>query len=123
MRKAIEKGIEKGNANILLASSHVYAKSKNTLWAANIKKIFLVNGMLQEYMDKVNETEETRKGPIAINLFRRLTDQFHQSSLSVIQSSSKMKILNLLKTLPGTGSAHYLTEVTNCKHRSALTRL
>ena len=34
-----------------------------------------------------------------------------------------MKILNLLKTLPGTGSAHYLTEVTNCKHRSALTRL
>ena len=113
--------IEKGNANTLLMSSHVYSKNNNTLWATNIKKIFIINGMLQEYLDKVNETEETRKGPLAIKLLRRLTDQYHQSSFSAIQSTSKLKVLNLLKTLPGTEP--YLTEVTNSKHRSAMTKL
>ena len=87
----------------------------------NIKKIFIINGMLQEYLDKVSETEETRKGPLAIKLLRRLTDQYHQSSFSAIQSTSKLKVLNLLKTLPGIEP--YLTEVTNSKHRSAMTKL
>ena len=77
--------------------------------------------MWQEYLDKVNETEETRKGPLAPKLFKRLTDQYHQSSFSVINSSSKMKVLNLIKTAPGTES--YLTEVANNKHRCAMTRL
>ena len=77
--------------------------------------------MLKEYLEKVSETEENRKGPLAKKLFKRLTDQFHQTSFSVIHSSSKMKTLNLLKTLPGTEI--YLSEVTNSKHRCAMTKL
>ena len=106
---------------MLLSCSHNYAKNNNIPWTANIRKIFLTNGMWQEYLDKVNETEETRKGPLAPKLFKRLTDQYHQSSFSVINSSSKMKVLNLIKTAPGTES--YLTEFANNKHRYAMTRI
>ena len=113
--------IEKGQANPLLKSSYSYSKNNNLLWSSNIKKIIATNGMLQEYLDKIRETEETRKGPIANKLYKRLTDQFHQTSFSLIHSSSKMKTLNQLKTLPGRES--YLTEVTNSKHRSAMTKL
>ena len=113
--------IEKGQANLLLKSSHSYAKDNSLLWVSNIKKLFATNGMLKEYLEKVSETEDNRKGPLAKKLHKGLTDQFHQLSFSVINSSSKMKTLNLLKTIPGTES--YLSDVTNSKHRCALTKL
>ena len=113
--------IEKGQANLLLKRSHAYAKDNSLLWVSNIKKLFATNGMLKEYLEKVSETEDNRKGPLAKKLHKRLTDQFHQLSFSVIHSSSKMKTLNLLKTIPGTES--YLSDVTNSKHRCALTKL
>ena len=48
-------------------------------------------------------------------------DQFHQTSLEAIKTSSKMKTLSLLKVEPGRES--YLTEVTNPRHRRALSKL
>ena len=77
--------------------------------------------MLQEYLQKINETEEKTYGPVANKLFKRLVDQFNQSAFEGINTSSKMKTLNLLKKLPG--REPYLKEVTNSKHRSALTKL
>ena len=42
------------------------------------------NGMLQEYLQKINETEEKRYVPVANKLFKRLADQFNQSAFEVI---------------------------------------
>ena len=122
--KAVVKNwerIQKNDANKLLISSNAGAHRDNLPWASNIRQIFSTNGMLREYLQKVNETEEVRYGPIAGKLYQRLKDQFNQMSFETIKTSSKMKILNLLKKTPGKET--YLTEVTNSKHRIAMTKL
>ena len=113
--------IEQNKANTLLVKSNNYSRKENLPWASNIRHIFSTNGMLQEYLQKINETEEKTYGPVANKLFKRLADQFNQSAFEGINTSSKMKTLNLLKKLPG--REPYLKEVTNSKHRSALTKL
>ena len=77
--------------------------------------------MMLQYLQKRNETEERRYGPITNKLIKSLTDQFHQTAFEAINTSSKMKTLSLLKDEPGRES--YLHEVTNSKHRSAMTKL
>ena len=113
--------IQQKKANQLLIFSNIDAHGNNLPWAVNIRKIFSTNGMLQEYLHKLNETEEARYGPMAEKLHQRLRDQFNQISFEVIKTSSKMKMLNLLKTTAGKET--YLTEVTNSKHRIAMTKL
>ena len=113
--------IQKNNANTLLISSNTDAHQNNLPWAFNIRQIFSTNGMLHQYLQKLNETEEARYGPITGKLYQRLKDQFDQTSFEVIKTSSKMKMLNLLKETPGKET--YLTKVTNSKHRIAMTKL
>ena len=113
--------IQKNNANSLLISSNSNAHQENLPWASNIRQIFHTNGMLHEYLQKLNETEDIKYGPITGKLHKRMNDQFNQMCFGVIHSSSKMKMLNLLKNLPG--KEKYLTHVTNSKHRIAMTKL
>ena len=95
---------------------------KNHLpWTTNIQRIFTTNGLLNDFLRKANETEEVRYKSAAETLSKRLIDQFHQTSFGIINTSSKMKVLNLVKKEKGRES--YLEEVTNSRHRSAMTKL
>ena len=76
--------------------------------------------MLQTYLLKV-EAQEIDCRSMANMLLQRMIDQFNQTSFEFINSSSKMRILNLLKDKPGRET--YLCEVTNSKHRAAMTKL
>ena len=113
--------IQQNKANTLLVASNDYSRKENLPWASNIRQIFASNGMLHEYLKKLSETEDRKFGPIANKLFKRLIDQFNQHSFEILNSSSKMKTLNLLKKEPGRET--YLSEVSNSKHRSALSKL
>ena len=113
--------ILQGKANTLLTISNNYSAELHLPWTSNIRQIFTSNEMLQEYLQKTNETEERRYGPISNKLFKKLVEMFHETTLSAIQTSSKMKTLALLKSTPG--KEQYLSDITNSKHRSALTRL
>ena len=113
--------IQQNKANTLLVASNDYSRRENLPWASNIRQIFASNGMLDEYLKKLSETEDRKFGPIANKLFKRLIDQFNQHSFEILNSSSKMKTLNLLKKEPGRET--YLSEVSNSKHRSALSKL
>ena len=113
--------IQQGKANSLLIASNNYSRKENLPWASNIKFLFSSNGLLDQYLRKINETEERRYGPITNKLYKRITDIFHQTAFETINIGSKMKTLNLLKKAPG--MELYLTEVTNTKHRCALTKL
>ena len=113
--------IQQGKANPILVASNNYSREENLPWASNIKSLFASNGLLHQYLQKTNETEERRYGPITNKLLKRLTDIFHQTAFEEISSGSKMKTLNVLKKAPG--REQYLTEITNSKHRCALTKL
>ena len=113
--------IRQNNANSILIASNMEAHERNLPWTSNIRQIFSKNGMLLEYLQKLNETEEVRRGPIAEKLNRRLIDQFNQDSFGLINTRSRMKTLSLLKETPG--KEPYLTEVTNSKHRIAMAQL
>ena len=45
--------------------------------------------MLQHYLQKMNETEEVRYGPVAEKVSKRLTDQFNQNSFELIKKAAK----------------------------------
>ena len=109
------------DANSLLIASHTNAMKEKLPWANNVQQLFSINGMLQTYLSKINDGEEMRNKSMANMIFRRLTDQFNQTSFGVINSSSKMKMLSILKQEPGRET--YLNEVTNSKHRIAMTKL
>ena len=53
-------------------------------------------------------------------LFKRLIDQFNQTSVESLKTTSKMKTLSLLKDKPGV--AAYIHEVANPKHRRAMSK-
>ena len=102
--KAVVKNwerIQRGEANVVLTASNTYAMNNNLLWSANIRQLFNTNGLLQEYLRKINETEERRYRPIHEALLQRLNDQFHQASMANIASSRKMNMLSLVKTSKG----------------------
>ena len=92
------------------------------MWATCVSPhLFTINGMLDIYQSKINKDENSNKRSMANMIFKRLIDQFNQTSLESINTSSKMKILSLLKQEPGTEK--YLTEVSNMKHRRAMSKL
>ena len=113
--------IKQNKANSILIASINEAHEENLPWVSNIRHIFSSNGMLHEYLQKINETEEVKYGPLAEKLYKRLIDQFNQTSFGLINQGSKMKTLNLVKKIPG--REPYLTEVVNSNHRVAMTKL
>ena len=113
--------IQQGKANPILITSNNYSRQENLPWASNIRDIFSTNGMHHQYIQKINETEEQRYGPISNKLYKQLTEKFHLAAFDSIKLSSKMKTLKLLKNVPG--REQYLADVNNSKHRIALTRL
>ena len=54
-------------------------------------------------------------------LFEKLSDQFHQTALANLENSSKLKLYSQIKT--EIGPEKYLSDLTNVKHRQALTKL
>ena len=113
--------IHKDSANELLIASHKNAMKENLPWETSIRNLFSVNGLQDLFQAKVDKTEDSCRKSAANIMLRRLMDQFHQTSLEAIKTSSKMKTLSLLKVEPGRES--YLTEVTNPRHRRALSKL
>ena len=110
------------NANTLLIASHKYAMRENLPWESSIKDMFETNGLLELFTAKVNKTEESNRISAANILFKRLADQFQQTSSESIRTSSKTKTLSLLKE-EHPGRETYLTEVTNPRHRKAMSKL
>ena len=113
--------IHKENANELLIASHKYAMKESLPWETSQRDLFSVNGLLDLFQSKVDKTEDSRNKSAANIMYRRLIDQFQQTSLESIKTSSKMKTLSLLKEEPGRES--YLTDITNPRHRRALSKL
>ena len=66
-----------------------------------------------------SEVEEN-KAPYNI-LFERLKDQYHQGAFDEVENSNKLAFYKKIKTRRG--MEKYLTDITNVKHRIALTRL
>ena len=109
------------NANTLLIASHKYAMKENLPWETSIRSLFSANGMLDLFLAKVDKTEDSSRKSAANAMLKRLVDQFHQTSLEAIKTSRKLKTLSLLKEEPGKET--YLTDITNPRHRRAMTKL
>ena len=113
--------IRQEKANSILIALVNEAHEENLPWMSNIRHILSSNGMLQEYLQKINKTEEARYAPLADRLYKRLIDQFNQKSFELINEGSKMKTLKLIKKW--TGREAYLIDVVNSNHRIAMTKL
>ena len=88
-------------ANSLLLASHSDAFKENLPWSSEVKEIFARNGMLETYLLKVEDRlNDVEPNYIENNLVQRMTDQFNQTSLGKINSSSKLRILSRLKDTP-----------------------
>ena len=111
--------IREGKCNILLAAAFQEAAMENLPWIASIKQTFETNGLLHLFHSTESEVEES-KTPNNV-LFQRLKDQYHQSAFEEVKNSSKLIFYNNLKTR--SGMEKYLTNITNVKHRTAITRL
>ena len=97
-------------ANSLLLASHFDAFEENLPWSSEVKEIFARNGVLETYLLKVEDRlRDMEPNYIEKTLVQRMTDQYNQTSLGTINSSSKLKILARLKDTPGRES--YLKEV------------
>ena len=108
-------------ANPLLLASHLNAFQENLPWSSEVREIFARNGMLETYLLKVEDRlNDVEPNFIEKTLVQRMTDQYNQTSLGTINSSSKLQVLSRLKDTPGRES--YLKDVEISKHRVALTR-
>ena len=112
--------ITQNRGNSLLVASHSYAILKQLPWAVTMRDTFTQNGMQENYLSILSNTQEDGVSQANL-LMKRLVDQFHQTSMASIQCSSKMKTLSLVKQTPGYES--YLEVVKNPKHRKAMTKL
>ena len=113
--------ILEGNANILLKTSCLDSKSQNLPWENRIKETFARNGLLENYLLKTANPEQSFQKPMADILLAKLVDQYNQTAFHTIQNSNKLKLFRQLKENPGTES--YLNNVKISKHRIALTKL
>ena len=112
--------LKKGN--LLLIASHMDALKNNLPWETCVKNTFETNGLLDTYLSKVRDTSEETSGTCAASiLYKRLADQFNQTSMENIKTSSKMKTLSLLKDTIGRET--YLEKITNPRHRQAMSKL
>ena len=111
--------IREGKCNLLLAAAFQEATTKNLPWIESVKNTFEKNGLLHLFYSTESEIEES-KTPNYI-LFMRLKDQYQQEALEEVRSSSKLRFYSKLKS--NGGMEKYLTEISNVKHRTALTRI
>ena len=110
--------IREGQCNLLLAAAFQEATAENLPWIASVKNTFETNGLLHLFYTTESEIEES-KTPNNI-LFMRLKDQYQQTAFEEMRNSNKLKFYGKLKTR--SGMEKYLTEITNTKHRTAITR-
>ena len=80
---------------------------------------FESNGLLQVFLSPEIEVEENQT-PFDL-LFQRMKDQFQQTAFEKIRNSEKLSLYSQLKTK--SGAERYLSDVTNIRHRTAMTRL
>ena len=112
--------IHRNDCNDLLRAAYEESTHGNLPWASSIRQMFETNGMMETFLTAGTETQESELPHIL--LFQRLKDQFNQEALGdITRENSKLKFYSALKTELGTEK--YLTDVTNVKHRTDLTRL
>ena len=110
----------KQNCSKLLTAAYSEAKSTNLPWIDSIKSIFNTNGLLNTFIS-TTEQRDNKERPSSLVLFQRLCDQFHQTAFNNIKDSSRLRFYSILKK--DIGRENYLTDITNFKHRQALTKL
>ena len=113
--------IHKEKANMLLIVSHFNAFEENLPWSANVRDIFSQNGLLEDFLRRVEGLEEDDEDSLANILLERMVDQYNQTSFGKINSSNKLKVFSQLKTEPGRET--YLSKVIISKHRRAMSKL
>ena len=90
-------------------------------WVNSIKKYFSSNG-LTDLFDTTNEQKRERGAfPSSSILLQTLANQFHHTALTNLKDTSKLKFYSILKK--NICTEKYLTDISNVKHRQALTRL
>ena len=110
--------IRKHNCTKLLVTAYTEAVFGQLAWASSIKETFNRNGMLNVF-SSVQLRRGNQPSPSS-KLYKRMVDQFHQTAMGDIQSCSRLRLYDQLKT--ELGREKYLS-IPNIKHRQALTRL
>ena len=111
--------IKQNSCNVVLRDAYEEATREKLVWIESIKHTFQSNGLLENFLSMEEETDEVKR-PYNI-LFNRLKDQFKQTTLENIKESSKLKLYSKVKT--ELKAERYLSDITNTRHRTALTRL
>ena len=112
--------IREGSCNTLLTAAFQEATDTNLPWIHSIRQMFEANGLLNIYQSPDMEVTEESDLPHNL-LFQRLKDQYQQSALSEAADSTKLSFYSQFKT--DHKMERYLSDITNVKHRKALTRL
>ena len=101
------------NCSKILYESYQYSCEKSLSWTENMKAMLSENGLMESF--------DTRDPETHLNIFRRLTDIFHQTTLENIKKEDcKLRTYALFKTYPG--FEKYLDEILCIKERTALTK-
>ena len=109
--------IRKKKANNLLLDSYQDAMNENCLWILNIKRTLENNGMLNLFLNEV----ENKPLFIHKKIFQRLSDQFHQTAFESIRGdNSKLRTYSIFKT--NIGFEGYLSEIEDLQIRTQLTK-
>ena len=111
--------IREGMCNSLLSAAFEEAVENDLPWITSIKHTFESNGLLQVFLSPEIEVEENQT-PYDL-LFQRMKDQFQQTAFEKVRNSEKLSLYSQLKT--ESGAERYLSDVTNIRHRTAMTRL
>ena len=106
---------------MLLIVSHFNAFEENLPWSANVRDMFSQNGLLEDFLRRVEGLEEDNEDSLANILMERMVDQYNQTSFGKINSSNKLKVFSQLKTEHGRET--YLSKVIISKHRRAMSKL
>ena len=112
--------IREKRCNTVLTAAYEEATKESLPWITSIKDKFEQNGLLQLFYDTETEVEESRR-PYN-QLYKRLGDQYQQNAFEDIKrESGKLSLYSKLKTQRGI--ERYLTDISNVRHRTAMTRL
>ena len=97
----------------LVISSYENAVTNNLTWPKRIESTLSQIGMLDKFLNKDSRTY--------IHAFQRISDIFHQDSLSEIKKeTSKLRTYSIIKTQ--IGYENYLNQIQNIQERVAFTK-
>ena len=111
--------IRNNRANCLLIESYKESLIENLPWSLNIRKVLEENGMLNHFLNVQDDGK-----PCFVNkrIFQTLCDQFHQNAFEIIgKECSKLRTYAIFKK--NIGYENYLSNVTNTKIRTQITKL